>query len=336
MVTKPILKVPIFLFVIGTLTALNALADKVVLKDGTVEESIRVWETNGYVHFILKGTRSVEIRYSKEIVDHIEDAHGVIRSVGSRKSDVAPPQSPESPPSLPTIAAKEVSPSATPMPSAQAAGAVRGKPIRLMPEFIERNRNLTFYDPRRPQRYWADRQSQHSNYAAAMGVLAAQYDHPVDWIEKHMGQENDLGAIHASLIAAVEAEASALAKQSNADRGSTVVLKENAGPAPVENQNAHVTPESLPEPSPVHLKTVAGARSPVPSIPAGIQFYDPRRPQKYWASPKDHCASLQEAIQVLAKLYGVPAAHVESNLGESNDLSHIHASIQKSLGMVPK
>jgi hypothetical protein len=335
MVTKPILKAVIFLLVIGTVTALNASADKVVLKDGTVEASTRVWETDGYVHFILKGTRSVEIRYSKEIVDHIEDAHGVIRSVGSKQSDVASSLSPESPRSPPTIAAKEASPSATPMPPIQGAYADRGRPIRSAPEFIERNRNLTFYDPRRPQRYWADRQSQHTSYAAAMAVLAAQYDRPVDWIEKHMGQENDLGAIHASLIAAVEAEASALPAQSNADADSKGV-KENTVPAPVEIQSSHFITASLPEPSPEHLKTSAGAQSPVPSIPAGIQFYDPRRPQKYWASPKDHCASLQEAIQLLAKLYGVPAAHVESNLGESNDLSQIHANIQKSLGIAPK
>ena len=62
----------------------------------------------------------------------------------------------------------------------------------------------------------------------------------------------------------------------------------------------------------------------------------PAVPQKYWASPKEHCASLQEAIQFLAKIYDVPVAHIESNLGESNDLSQIHANIQKSLGMVPK
>jgi len=194
-------------------------------------------------------------------------------------------------------------------------------------DFIERNRNLNFYDPRRPQRYWADRQSQHNSYAAAMAVLAAQYGHSVDWIEKNMGQENDLGTIHASLIAAVEAEAG---------QDSRAPLKDNATLAPAENQNSHVAQERLPEPNPVHAKTTEGAQSPVPAIPPGIPFYDPRRPQKYWASPKEHCASLQEAIQSLAKTYDVPVAHIESNLGESNDLSQIHARIQKSLGMIAK
>lgn len=327
MVTTPIKKAFVLILLAGTLTALNAFADKVVLKDGTVEETARIWETDRYVHFILKGTRAVEIRYAKEIVDHIEDAAGAIRSVNSKKPDAAPQPPPASPAPLPAIEAKKTGSSATPVPKAQGFQADRGKAIRLERDFIERNRKLTFYDPRRPQRYWADRQSQHNSYAAAMAVLASQYDHSVDWIEKNMGQENDLGTIHASLIAAAEAEAA---------QDSTAPLKDNATPAPAENENTQVAQERLPEPNPVHAKTSEGAQSPVPAIPPGIPFYDPRRPQKYWASPKEHCANLQEAIQFLAKIYDVPVAHIESNLGESNDLSQIHASIQKSLGMIPK
>ena len=337
MVTASTPKAFLFVLVAGAMTVLNAAADKVVLKDGTVEESTRVWESDRYVHFILKGTRSVEIRYTKEIVDHIEDANGVARSVVAKDSDVAPQPAAVSPTLLPTAAAQKIKdPSATPMPTAHGAQVVRGKPIRLERDFIERNRNLNFYDPRRAQRYWADRQSRRSSYAAAMAVLAAQYDHSVDWIETNMGQENDLGAIHASLIAAVEAEVSALPDRSNQEQGPTGPLEEKATSAPVENQNAHAAQERLPEPNPVHITAGEVSQSPVPAIAPGIPFYDPRRPQKYWASPKDHCASLQEAIQLLAKIYSVPAAHIESNLGESNDLSQIHANIQKSLGMVPK
>ncbi len=327
MVTTPFKKAFLLILLAGALTASNAFADKVVLKNGTVEESTRVWETDRYVHFILKGTRSVEIRYAKEIVDHIESADGAIRSVNAKKTDVTPQPPPASPTPLPAIEAKKADSFATPVPKAQGAQADQGKPIRLERGFIERNRNLTFYDPRRPQRYWADRQSQHHSYAAAMAVLASQYDHSVDWIEKNMGQENDLGTIHANLIAAVEAEA---------QQDSTAPLNAQATPAPAENQNTHVAQEPYPASNPVHTITREGAQSPVPAIPPGIPFYDPRRLQKYWASPKDHCASLQEAIQFLAKIYDVPVAHIESNLGESNDLSQIHASIQKSLGMIPK
>jgi hypothetical protein len=315
MVTTPFKIAFLLILLAGASTALNAFADKVVLKNGTVEESTRVWETDRYVHFILKGTRSVEIRYAKEIVDHIEDVDGAIRSVSSKKPDMSPQLPPDSPTPLPAIVAEKTD------------ASDQGKPIRLERDFIERNRKLAFYDPRRPQRYWADRQSQHHSYAAAMAALAAQYDHSVDWIEKNMGQENDLGTIHASLIAAVEAEAA---------QNSSTPLKAEATPAPAENQNTHEAQVPYPAPNPAHAMIREGAQSPVPAIPPGIPFYDPRRPQKYWVSPKDHCASLQEAIQFLAKIYDVPVAYIESNLGESNDLSQIHASIQKSLGMIPK
>jgi hypothetical protein len=50
----------------------SAAADTIFLKDGTTEQSERVWETEKFVHFILKGTKTVEIRYSKDIVERIE------------------------------------------------------------------------------------------------------------------------------------------------------------------------------------------------------------------------------------------------------------------------
>ena len=45
---------------------------RIVLQDGTIETSDRVWESDRYVHFILKGTNGVEIRYAKDIVSRIE------------------------------------------------------------------------------------------------------------------------------------------------------------------------------------------------------------------------------------------------------------------------
>lgn len=336
MVITPIKKAVLLLLFVGTLTALDAVADKVVLKDGKVEESARVWETDRYVHFILKGTRSVEIRYAKEIVDHIEGADGATRSVIVNHSGAAPEsvQKTQAPASM--LTSEKKSSSAAPLTTTEPPQADKGKLIRLDRAFIERNRNLSFYDPRRPQRYWADRQSQHAGYAAAMAVLATQYDHSIDWIEKHMGQENDLGAIHASLIAALEAEATSIGNQAHTEQGPNEPPKDTTTPASVENQGDQVPQEHPAQPTPMLIKVGEGSPSPVPAIPSGISFYDPRRPQKYWASPKDHCASLQEAIQLLAKIYGVPTTHIESNLGESNDLSQIHANIQKSLGMVQK
>ena len=47
-------------------------ADRIYLKDGTIEQSDRIWESDNYFHFILKGTENVEIRYAKAIVDHVD------------------------------------------------------------------------------------------------------------------------------------------------------------------------------------------------------------------------------------------------------------------------
>ena len=47
-------------------------ADRITLKDGTNIVSEKVWQTEDHVHFILIGTRDVEIRYAKEIVEKIE------------------------------------------------------------------------------------------------------------------------------------------------------------------------------------------------------------------------------------------------------------------------
>lgn len=105
MVRTPINKTLLLLLLIGWVTVSGAVADKVLLKDGSVEESVRVWETDRYVHFILKGTRSVEIRYAKEIVDHIEGADGTIHAIAAKPPDsgmASAPVSPEPPASATT------------------------------------------------------------------------------------------------------------------------------------------------------------------------------------------------------------------------------------------
>jgi hypothetical protein len=339
MVTTHIKITILFLLVVGTMTVLDAVADKVVLKNGAVEETSRVWESEHYVHFVLKGTRSVEIRYSKEIVDHIEGPDGVIRSVVAKGTDAVPTPQP-----VPTTASSapvsnalgKGRPSATPTTKTAAPGDTdRNKSIQLDRSLIEKNRNLTFYDPRRAQRYWADRQSKHESYAAAMGVLSKQYGHPVDWIEKFMGQENDLGAIHGSLIAAVEAETAPIQTQAEIEKSTTEPPNEKSHVAN-DSKDLQAGHETAQVSTPSPIKVSEGALSPIGAIASGILFYDPRRSEKYWATPKDHFTSLQEAIDLIAKLYGVPTSHIEANLGDSNDLSQIHLNIQKSLGLVQK
>lgn len=349
--------------------AVNASADRVVLKDGTVEESDRVWESDTYVHFILKGTQAVEIRYAKEIVERIERADGASHGISPERSGNITPHPTPSTGAAPSMASPDKAATAQGLAPPRATQVTEVKAIQLDRSVIERYRGLTLYDPRRPQRYWTDRQSKHATYAAAMAALAAQYERPAAWVEEHLGEENDLGAIHAHLIAAVEADAAPpqdqLVPADDADPlfhdprrplgyqtgincffdNKNEALKDLAGQyqQPVEWVEANMgktntlrlVHENLARAASQEITRTASTdlapRKPAQVIPAGIRFYDPRRPEKYWASPADHYTNLQEAIKSLAEAYGVPTTHIEAHMGDSNDLAQIHANIQKSL-----
>ena len=56
-----------------------------------------------------------------------------------------------------------------------------------------------FYDPRRPHKYWSDKNSRYDNYNDAIQALARKYNRSPEWIEAHMGDSNDLEEIHRNL-----------------------------------------------------------------------------------------------------------------------------------------
>jgi hypothetical protein len=56
-----------------------------------------------------------------------------------------------------------------------------------------------FYDPRRPFKYWADKNSKHKSYAEAIQALAKKYKSTPEWVQAHMGNSNDLDQIHRNL-----------------------------------------------------------------------------------------------------------------------------------------
>ena len=281
------------LLMVCTVGIADAFSARVVLKDGTIEETDRVWESEKYVHFILKGTQSVEIRYAKEIVERIERAAGPQPNAGQPSG----PELKDRPPTLKTGA-----PVSRPeAPAVKTPDADR--------RIIEAYRNISFYDPQRPERYWAGSQSRHATLNAALEALSRQYHRPIDWVVAHMGEENDLSRIHANLIAALDT-------QYNSDG---------------------VQPATIP-PSRVLQ------HDPVPSFPApprssmagGIQFYDPRRPSKYWTGPSTHHDTLQEAVDALADAYGVSPSWVEQHMGDTNELSEIHDNIRGNLQKGPQ
>ena len=152
------------------LIAPAASADIIYFKDGMRTVCLeKAWEENGEVKCEYDG---VVLSYRKSEVDHIEKR---------RTPQQAPKEADNPKVSKEPVAAKPVSPS-TPAPE------ITG---------------LRFYDPRRPYKYWTSKTDKHKSFQAAVAALAEQYDRTADWIQSHMGQTNDLEAIHRNLAAAL-------------------------------------------------------------------------------------------------------------------------------------
>jgi len=61
-----------------------------------------------------------------------------------------------------------------------------------------------------------------------------------------------------------------------------------------------------------------------------VEFYNPRRPAKYWTSENAHHKSLAEALQALARDFSETPEWVESHMAESNDLNVIRQSLTQA------
>ncbi len=74
-----------------------------------------------------------------------------------------------------------------------------------------------------------------------------------------------------------------------------------------------------------------GSPGPQNDSPAGVEFYNPRRPEKYWTGPDSRHKSYAEAIEALAREFGKPADWVERFMGGSNDTEEIRAALRRAL-----
>jgi hypothetical protein len=61
-----------------------------------------------------------------------------------------------------------------------------------------------------------------------------------------------------------------------------------------------------------------------------VEFYNPRRPAKYWTSANAHHNSLAEALQALARDFSETPEWVESHMPESNDLNVIRQRLAQA------
>lgn len=291
----------------------DASSDLIVLKDGTREESNRVWESEAYVHFILKGTKTVEVRFAKEFVDHIERA----------------PENKEQP-SVPEEPATGVVSADLPVrnaPNQQKSEVEKEKkefsPAVFEKKIVEENKGVSFYDPRRPKRYWANKNAGYKTLEEALSDLARAYGRSVEWVRQNMGEENDLGLIHASLIRQLERES-----QSRDRSASITDLKasQNSGPDVSRKKDLPKSNQNQKHPREISFSDITHYGS-----SDGFHFYDPRRAKKYWISPSEGFDTLDEALAALARTYHVSVDWVEEHMGESNLIEDIHQNIRHNL-----
>ncbi len=90
---------------------------------------------------------------------------------------------------------------------------------------------LTFYDPRRPYKYWASKNSKHRSFKEAVEALAKQYGRTPQWVQAHMGNTNDLARIHQNL-AHPDADKKVAAAKPEADQPPGIVFYNPRRPNP--------------------------------------------------------------------------------------------------------
>jgi len=82
---------------------------------------------------------------------------------------------------------------------------------------------------------------------------------------------------------------------------------------------------------------LSAKKRPAPSAPVdasdgpksgGIEFYNPRRPQKYWTAQDARHNTFTEAMAAFAREFGKPADWIETHMGDSNDLELIRNALR--------
>ena len=83
------------------------------------------------------------------------------------------------------------------------ASAVRSRPRYVPRKGIEKpSGTVLFHDSGREYPYWANYSSKHLTRSAAIQALAQQFGETTAWVERNMGNSNNLADIHRSLVAA--------------------------------------------------------------------------------------------------------------------------------------
>jgi len=168
------------IFLLLALFPLTAGGDTIFLKDGTKIRTKKAWEENGLIKFYLKGSESIIITYSKNIIDRIEDTDTKEKEVKKKEIERKKPQNKYQAP-------------VTKKP----AGAASILTVHNMDN--EKSDGLFFYNPRRKHKYWTSSKSWHNTLEAAIAALAEKYGRNPEWVKANMGNTNNLYKIHINL-----------------------------------------------------------------------------------------------------------------------------------------
>ena len=118
-------------------------------------------------------------------------------------------------------------------------------------------------------------------------------------------------------------------KQPESSFGQTQAPIEAAAKTGVEIPKAIKPLASDKNPS-MQSESAAILKTPDTSATKGLEFYNPRRPQKYWTSETSKHHALKEAIATLAQQYDRSPEWIQHHMGETNDLHEIHQNLQRS------
>lgn len=314
---KTILLWPVLLCSLAVSFVNTISADSLLLKDGTLVEAERVWTSDAFVHFILKGTQNVEIRYAKEIVDQI-NGKPLSREIQQEIAEETP-----------AAAGREQDPNPfrKALPEKQPTAQKPGPSAAEIERLVDASRGIHFYDPRRAKRYQSDPKTGHANLNGALSHLAERYGRSIEWVETHIGEENDLAKIHRNLGAALNA--------GNTTGAEKKQQKSDENPDENEKNEPEKRTVSSGQGGKPQNAVLAAEQPVVPRSYHGVQFYDPRRKKRYWSTPSNKHHTLDQAIRALALQYGVSAQWIEKHMGESNQLDRIHQAIRDHIGQSP-
>ena len=201
----PCIKLPIaylIIFII-TLFPLRALADLIILKDGTSVEAEEIWEENEFIRFSIPNYDGIVITYSKEIVERIVRKNTKLGKNISETDDKGDDSSHKGTELTSSSQKKELI--SSPGGYGEHRNQMEKNPIKAGSEpeidmaLVESVSGILFYSARRSYKYQTGPEDRFHTFKEAVDDLAAKFNKDPYWIGQNLGNTNDLGKIYINL-----------------------------------------------------------------------------------------------------------------------------------------